>query len=282
MDELLQQVADKTGVPADMLERSAQARAEAEGTTVEAVLAGWAGVPVPEAGAAPAAAAPGPGAEPAPAAETEAPAEVSVEVLEPEAPPPEAAPEEPEEESEQIPVGPGMPRWLSAAFVVVPFVAILYALIAPNGPDCGNAGSLDIDPVTGTAVNCDGSEYGSVAGFFGAGEGLYEDNCASCHGANGGGVSAPALAGGAVVETFSVCADHIEWVTLGNQGYPGNTYGDQNKPKSDLIMPSFGDTLEVLEIAAVVLFERVAFGRLDLAAAEEACGLSAEVAVLGG
>jgi len=64
VEELIAQAAAKTGYPADMVERSAEARAKADGTTVEAVLAAWAGVEVPAGGAAspaadaPAAAAP--------------------------------------------------------------------------------------------------------------------------------------------------------------------------------------------------------------------------------
>jgi mono/diheme cytochrome c family protein len=43
MDELLQKAAEKIGMPPVLAERSAQARAEKEGTTVEAVLREWAG-----------------------------------------------------------------------------------------------------------------------------------------------------------------------------------------------------------------------------------------------
>ena len=54
--------------------------------------------------------------------------------------------------------GGALPRWLAALFVLIPAFAIGYALFLPNGPNCGDAGSLAIDPVTGLAVNCDGSE----------------------------------------------------------------------------------------------------------------------------
>ncbi|MGI9665594.1 MAG: c-type cytochrome [Acidimicrobiia bacterium] len=43
MDELLQKAAEAIGMPPSLAERSAQARAEKEGTTVEAVLREWAG-----------------------------------------------------------------------------------------------------------------------------------------------------------------------------------------------------------------------------------------------
>lgn len=63
-DQLLQQVAEIRGMPASLVERSAQARAEKTGTTVEAVLREWLG----EAAQEPAPSAP----EPEPAAETAA------------------------------------------------------------------------------------------------------------------------------------------------------------------------------------------------------------------
>jgi hypothetical protein len=43
MDELLQQVAEQRGMPASLVERSAQAKADKTGTTLEAVLREWAG-----------------------------------------------------------------------------------------------------------------------------------------------------------------------------------------------------------------------------------------------
>jgi hypothetical protein len=274
VDELLQQVSEQTGIPVDMLERAAQARAGAGGTTAEAVVAGWAGAPVPAAGepAAPAPAAPA--AAPAPAAAEEAPASLEVEVLAAAEP----AAEEPEPEPELVAAGPGIPGWLSAAFVLIPFIAVLYALYIPNGPDCGSAGRLDIDPVSGNAVNCDGSEYGFVSpDFFAIGEGVYETSfCTACHGPTGGGGSGPALAGGSVVETFPSCSDHIAWVTLGSAGWQnerGSTYGDTAKTVSGG-MPGFGSGATALadeELRSVVLYERVAFGGEDLAAAQSAC-----------
>ena len=279
MDELLQQVSDQTGIPVDMLERAASARADATGTSAEAVVAGWAGAEVPVAGPAEAAAVAPAAAPTITAAPAAAPAPaLAVEVLESEAPAP--APE-PEPEPEPVPAGPGMPRWLSAAFIVVPFIAILYALNVPNGPDCGNAGRLDVDPVTGIAVNCDGSAFGAVASFFTVGQAVYEAYCAQCHASNGGGGIGPALAGGSVVATFSSCADHVEWVTLGAEGWPGPTYGDLNKPKA--FMSGFEGDLDGEELASVVLYERVAFGGLDVTEAEPACGLGeAETTALGG
>ncbi len=216
-------------------------------------------------------------AEPALVAE---PAEaLRVEVLEPAEP----VAEEPEPEPELVALGPALPGWLSAAFLVVPFIAVLYALSVPNGPDCGNAGRLAIDPVTGVAVNCDGSEFGAESvDFFAMGEEIFAFRCSACHGERGGGGAGPALAGGAVLATFSQCETHVNWVDLGSAGWPSSAYGDSDKPVSGG-MPGFGSILNDQEaLRAVVLYERVNFGNEDLAAAEVGCGLAEpEVEALG-
>jgi len=85
---------------------------------------------------------------------------------------------------------------------------------------------------------------------------LFVANCASCHGAAGDGAGgAPAFVDGAVVETWPDWRDHVMWVKLGDQNWPGDTYGAQQKPKTQG-MPSFAGTLTDQEIAQVVLHER--------------------------
>ncbi len=87
---------------------------------------------------------------------------------------------------------------------------------------------------------------------------VYASNCATCHGATGGGGVGPQLAGGSVLDTFSDPADQIEWVTLGSQGTQdagATTYGDTNKPINGG-MPGWEGTLTPEEINAVVYFER--------------------------
>jgi mono/diheme cytochrome c family protein len=85
---------------------------------------------------------------------------------------------------------------------------------------------------------------------------VYTANCASCHGATGGGVSAPALADGAVLATWPDWRDHAAWVRLGSAGWPAATYGATNKPVGGVgQMPSW-DTLSDQQIAEVVLHER--------------------------
>jgi mono/diheme cytochrome c family protein len=86
---------------------------------------------------------------------------------------------------------------------------------------------------------------------------LYLANCASCHGASGQGVSAPAFVDGAVVETWPDWRDHVMWVKLGTDGWPAATYGANNTPVGGAgTMPAFGGQLTDQETAQIVLHER--------------------------
>ncbi len=292
MEQLIAKIAAEYGYPTDMVERSAAARARAQGVSVEQILQQWAGEEI--SAAAPAEAAPAaapaaqPTAEPAPAA-ADAPSGPSVEVIAPDTTAPAAAEddalvEEPVVEEEppvrRVPTGTvlsGFPRWLAAAFLIVPTVAMMYLLIAPDGPNCGVSGQLALDPVTGLAENCDGTEYGvDVVNFFAMGEELYTLRCAACHGGDGGGGAGQVLSGGAVLASFPVgqCVTHVEWVALATADWPDPTYGALSKPVGGFgNMPGFEGILTEEEIASVVLYERVAFGGQALPDAEVDCGL---------
>lgn len=286
--------AEKMGMPESMVRRSAAARAKAAGVPVDSILAEWAGVeagapaPVPDVVEAPPAPAPPPG----PVSREMAPAETAVaatapleiEVLgEADEAPPEATEffEAFESEEESLAAG-ALPRWLAALFVIIPAFAIGYALFLPNGPNCGDAGSLAVDPVTGLAVNCDGSEFGTgFVDFFAMGAEVYETTgCSACHGPAGGGLANfPAFTDGQLLATFpeDACADQVQWIGLGTAGWPEPTYGATGKPVggSGAVMPGFASTLTAEEMAAVALYERAAFGGQDLAAGLVDCGLSA-------
>jgi mono/diheme cytochrome c family protein len=102
---------------------------------------------------------------------------------------------------------------------------------------------------------------------------IYGDRCSTCHGATGGGGAGPALAG--VLTTWPSCADHIEWVTLGSEGWKaahGETYGATGKPIVGT-MPGHADVLTAEQIALVVSFERIRFGGADRAATFAECGV---------
>jgi mono/diheme cytochrome c family protein len=81
--------------------------------------------------------------------------------------------------------------------------------------------------------------------------------CSSCHGAQGEGGSGPAMADGAIQATWPDWRDHMMWVRLGSEGWPGSTYGAQNRTKQGG-MPAWGLTDQ--ELAEVVLHERILGG----------------------
>lgn len=282
LDELLDKVAEVKGMPASLTRRSAEAKAKKSGESLEAILLKWAELDpdtvIETSGAAQPAEAPpaavAPSQEPA-AQEPEAEA-AAVEVIEGD------APEALSDDGLDDPSGSTSSRypvWLAAAFVLIPVLAVLYILVAPNGPDCGTGGQLLVDPATGNALNCDGSAYGSsTVDHFAAGATIYAQ-CAACHSADGSGGVGPAFTNGSVLVTFpsGSCSDHLQWVNLGTGGWPDSTYGATGTPVgSGGVMPPFGTSLDEESLAQVVLYERVQFGGQDLAEAEADCGLSAD------
>ena len=71
------------------------------------------------------------------------------------------------------------------------------------------------------------------------GAALFSQNCARCHGTDGGGGLGPQLSGGRVVEAFPNVDDQITFVTRGRDG-----------------MPPFGSTLSPAQIKQVVEYTR--------------------------
>jgi mono/diheme cytochrome c family protein len=312
VDKYVEIAAEMMKMPASMIRRSAEARARTEGRSYEEVLADWAEVDVADVRAAAEEAekeatdAPAPTSDDAASGQTQEPdddraqqEESGDDVAEGDAPDEddEAAaaeeegpaveviggddePSEPEPSEDEEPamaaVGVGLPTWLLALFIIVPAFAIGYASFFPNGPNCGDAGRLAVDPVTGIAVNCDGTAYGEIGvDFFAMGADVYAV-CAGCHGQGGDGGAGPAFIGGALLATFpeGQCDLHTEWIRLGTQGWPEPTYGANEKPVGGFgaPMPGFG-SLSDEELAAVALYERVQFGGEALEAALVDCGL---------
>jgi mono/diheme cytochrome c family protein len=95
------------------------------------------------------------------------------------------------------------------------------------------------------------------------GEEIYTGQCATCHGATGGGGVGPALTDGDTLLTFPDFRDHVVWVRDGTAAAnPDGTYGDPEREGGartleDLpgTMPAFGD-LSDEELLAVVRYER--------------------------
>lgn len=90
-------------------------------------------------------------------------------------------------------------------------------------------------------------------------------NCASCHGAGGGGGTGYPLNDGEVIRTFPNVSDHVAWVVNGSPA-AGVAYGNPDRPGGQRISGTFGgpmpnfQSLSPTEIMEVVLYERVTHG----------------------
>jgi mono/diheme cytochrome c family protein len=280
--ELLAKVAEILGAPETLVQRSAEARAEASGNTVEEVLQSWAG------GEAIAASAPV--AEESPVEEVkedvvveEAPVEeVKEDVVVEEAPVAKSVTTKVETVIKKVSMANNtmgiklntdttLPRWLNFSFMIIP-VFILIGMINTSGAqECGVNGILDVDRKSQQTVNCDGSPFEgkgvastNTVNYVAVGQQVYSGAaaCAGCHGANGGGGVGPSFIGGALYTTFPTCADHAKWIQLGSAGWQaevGAAYGAEDTISIGG-MPGFQGKLTEEELMAVVVFERVVFG----------------------
>lgn len=132
---------------------------------------------------------------------------------------------------------------------VLAMASLIFAFVGfVNAKPAVGAGAATIDPVL--------SEAGRQV-YTGA------VNCASCHGAKGGGGVGPKLSGGAVTATFPDPLDQVRWVLLGSEG-GGALYAKAGKtPKGG--MPAFQGKLSLTEVVHVVLYERQTLGGTPLA-----------------
>ena len=295
MSDLVNKVAELLNAPVDLVQRSAEARAAASGTTVDAVLSSWAG------GESVTSAAP----------EAEAPKEetpVEEEVVEETPVEEEVVEETPVEEkvlagtsnavykvskpvsyvNETMDIKTNadakLPRWLNVSFVVIPVFILIGLISASNTQECGERGILDIDRKSQQSVNCDGSPFEgkgvaatNTINYVALGQQVYSGGaaCAGCHGAGGGGGVGPAFTGGALYTTFPTCADHTKWIQLGSanwQSEVGPTYGAEDTVSIGG-MPGFQGKLTEDELYAVVVFERVVFGGGNTEEVLADCGL---------
>ena len=295
MSDLVNKVAELLNAPVDLVQRSAEARAAASGTTVDAVLSSWAGGESVTSAT--------------PAAETpkeETP--VEEEVVEETPVEEEVVEETPVEEkvlagtsnavykvskpvsyvNETMDIKTNadakLPRWLNVSFIVIPVFILIGLISASNTQECGERGILDIDRKSQQSVNCDGSPFEgkgvaatNTINYVALGQQVYSGGaaCAGCHGAGGGGGVGPAFTGGALYTTFPTCADHTKWIQLGSanwQSEVGPTYGAEDTVSIGG-MPGFQGKLTEDELYAVVVFERVVFGGGDTEEVLADCGL---------
>jgi mono/diheme cytochrome c family protein len=128
-----------------------------------------------------------------------------------------------------------IPFWAMPALLVLPLWAFIYA------------NTLETPPA-------------ATGGPLAAGKTIF-GQCASCHGAAGEGGVGPSFQNGELSKSWPKFQDQIRWVSLGSNGWPGDTYGAQNKPKKGG-MPAWAGTLTPLQIAEVVRYEREVLGGL--------------------
>jgi mono/diheme cytochrome c family protein len=297
MSELLSKVAELLKAPEELVQRSAEARAEASGKSVDEVLQSWAG---------------------GEAIESSAPAEAPVEEAPVEEAPVEEAPVEEapvEEVVEEAPVEEvvpptsvktvikkvavvnktmgiklnaeaSLPNWLNLSFLVIPLFILIGMINASSTQECGVKGILDVDRKSQQTVNCDGSPFegtgvsSSTVNYVALGQQIYSGAaaCSGCHGANGGGGVGPAFIAGELYTTFPTCSDHAKWIQLGSAGWQsevGATYGAEDKVSIGG-MPGFQGKLTEDELYAVVVFERVVFGGGQTEEVLTDCGLLEE------
>ena len=296
MSELLSKVAEILKAPEELVQRSAEARAEASGKSVDEVLQSWAG---------------GEAIESSPAAETpveEAPVEAPVEEVVEEAPVEEVVEEAPVEEAPvetsvktvvkkvsvinktmgiKLNAETSLPGWLNFSFLIIPLFILIGMINTSAAQECGEKGILNVDRKSQQTVNCDGSPFegtgvasSNTVNYVALGQQVYSGAaaCAGCHGANGGGGVGPAFIGGELYTTFPTCSDHAKWIELGSAGWQseiGPTYGAENKVSIGG-MPGFQGKLTEDELYAVVVFERVVFGGGQTEEVLADCGLLEE------
>ena len=299
MSELLSKVAEILKAPEELVQRSAEARAEASGKSVDEVLQSWAG---------------GEAIESSPATETpveEAPVEEApVEEVVEESPVEKAPVEEVVEEAPveasvktvvkkvsvinktmgiKLNAETSLPGWLNFSFLIIPLFILIGMINTSAAQECGEKGILNVDRKSQQTVNCDGSPFegtgvasSNTVNYVALGQQVYSGAaaCAGCHGANGGGGVGPAFIGGELYTTFPTCSDHAKWIELGSAGWQsevGPTYGAENKVSIGG-MPGFQGKLTEDEIYAVVVFERVVFGGGQTEEVLTDCGLLEEEA----
>ncbi|MDC0140793.1 c-type cytochrome [bacterium] len=299
MSELLSKVAEILKAPEELVQRSAEARAEASGKSVDEVLQSWAGGEAVE--SSPAAEAP---VEETPVEETPV-EEVIEETPVEETPVEEVIEETPVEVSVKTVVKKvsvinktmgiklnaetSLPGWLNFSFLIIPLFILIGMINTSAAQECGDKGILNVDRKSQQTVNCDGSPFegtgvasSNTVNYVALGQQVYSGAaaCAGCHGANGGGGVGPAFIGGELYTTFPTCSDHAKWIELGSAGWQsevGPTYGAENKVSIGG-MPGFQGKLTEDEIYAVVVFERVVFGGGQTEEVLADCGLLEEEA----
>ena len=151
MSDLVNKVAELLNAPVDLVQRSAEARAQASGVSVDDVLNSWAGGESVAASSAPAP------KEEAPVEEVKEEAPVAASVSTKQVKKSVSFINETmsiKTNSDTI-----LPKWLNFSFVIIPLFILIGLISSSNTQECGERGMLDVDRKSQQAVNCDGSPY---------------------------------------------------------------------------------------------------------------------------
>ena len=155
MSELLSKVAEILKAPEELVQRSAEARAEASGKSVDEVLQSWAG---------------------GEAIESSAPAEASTDEAKEETPVEEEVVEEVVAPANvktvvkkvavinktmgiKLNAETSLPGWLNLSFILIPLFILIGMINTSNTQECGVNGILNVDRKSQQTVNCDGSPF---------------------------------------------------------------------------------------------------------------------------
>jgi mono/diheme cytochrome c family protein len=104
-----------------------------------------------------------------------------------------------------------------------------------------------------------------VEGQLALGATVYQQ-CAGCHGANGGGGAGRQLNNGEVLLTFPTIEGQLEFVAVGTAGYSGKPFGNPDRPGGAHVggaygnMPAFLGTITPEELLSVIRHEREIIG----------------------
>ena len=151
MSDLVNKVAELLNAPVDLVQRSAEARAQASGVSVDDVLNSWAG-----------------GESIAVGGATAPKEEATVEEVQEEAPVAATVAIKQIKKSvslinETMSIKTNsdtiLPKWLNFSFVIIPLFILIGLISSSNTQECGERGMLDVDRKSQQAVNCDGSPY---------------------------------------------------------------------------------------------------------------------------
>jgi hypothetical protein len=155
-----------------------------------------------------------------------------------------------------------MTRYRRSAIVAV-LVLILVAT-ACGGTD---RPAPTIDPGVTTTVD-------PIDAALAAGLEVYTAQCMVCHATGGEEPLAPSLRE-PLLDTFGSCVDQNEFVTVGADDWPDDTYGDDDTPFGmyDVPMASYRFALDQDQIAAVNFWIRAELAGVDVAEAAADCGI---------